>query len=278
MPADHSVSTSVPKSEIRSLYNFLRECTRTGLHLKMAKAIQENTEPLAEMLSVSFGQCRSFNNREQGFHNGRGNGETKFTTDLLNSETLANRVLVQLPDCGIDQGFPFTFVDYELSPFRVAKPRTVQTHISNKQKNVQKKGRIDVLMHDGKGTPIIGEIKAEDDTNLLVALIQSLAAAVEFATPNQLARLEQVYKNSDGKSVFSEVSRVGVCLLQALPPQDECSEAIFMAVECICKKLMESQETLKIINRITCLKTVAKEGECLKWDTVFEYPSQAGLA
>jgi hypothetical protein len=277
MAADHPVSTSIPKSEIRSLYNFLRESPRTILHLKIAEAIQQNTEPLSEMLSVSFGQCLSFNNRDQRFHNGRGNGETKFTAEVLNSKTLANRVLVQLPDCGPDQGFPFTFVDYELSPFRVAKNRVAQSQIPKKQKKF-KKGRIDVLMHDGKGTPIIGEIKAEKDTNLLVALIQSLAGAVEFATPNQRARLEQAYKVSDGSSVFSEVSRVGVCLLQALPPQDECSQAISKAVEGICRKLMESQATLKIINRITCLKTAAEEGERLKWTPLFNFPSQAGLA
>ena len=47
-----------------------------------------------------------------------------------------------------------------------------------------------LLRAHASGLPIVGEIKAKGDTNLLVALVQSLVYAVELTTPAQRRRLK----------------------------------------------------------------------------------------
>ena len=272
MAADHSAFTPIPDSDIRSLYNFLRDYPRKSLHLEMANAMQKKPKPLAEMLLRSFQQCIPFNNWQQPFHNRRGKGEMQFTEERLKSEWLANRVLVSLAQLDPNAGFPFSYVDYEIRPFRVVGNEPPPNSVTPRE------GQIDILMVDKNRSPIIGEIKAKKDATLLLALIQSLASAVEFATPNQRARLNNIYKDIKGENVFSDHTPVGVCLLQALPPSDKCSKAISVAVGGICENLMNSQETRKIISSITCLKSIGEEGDCREWETVFEFPSQAELA
>jgi len=132
-----------------------------------------------------------------------------------------------------------------------------------------REGQIDILMVDGNRAPIIGEIKAKEDATLLLALIQSLASAVEFATPNQRARLERVYNGK--KIVFSKEPRVGVCLIQALPPLDDYSRAMAGAVKSICKKLMASPKTQEIISRMTCQKVHFEQGRRLASEEVFDF-------
>jgi len=270
MAADQSAFTPIPDSDIRSLYNFLRDYPRKSLHLEMANAMQKKPEPLAEMLLRSFQQCIPFNNWQQPFHNGRGKGEMQFTEQRLKSEKLANRVLVSLAHPDSEASFPFSYVDYEIRPFRVDF-RVGKKRPPNSV--TPREGQIDILMVDkNNGSPIIGEIKAKKDATLLLALIQSLASAVEFATPNQRARLAHVYSSKNSKnSVCSEVPGVGVCLIQALPPSDDYSRAMAGAVRSICKKLMESPNLQKIISRITCQEVHIEQAGRLVSKEVFDF-------
>jgi hypothetical protein len=61
---------------------------------------------------------------------------------------------------------------------------------------------MDLLLRsrDG-GLPVVGEIKARDDTNLFLALIQSLTYACELATRSQRTRLTRPPYNFSRESI-----------------------------------------------------------------------------
>lgn len=258
-----TANTVVHESDIRKLYQFLRDYPKISMHREIADTISRKPIKLVEMLARSYEQCCKYDNRNEGFRQRRDDGAPTFTDARLKSNRLANRVLVSLSKLRPDDRFPFSYVDYEIRPFRVSRrPETTGA--------ASKEGQVDVLMRTAGGAPVIGEIKARKDATLLLALIQSLASAVEFASPAQRERLSRTYPES-GFALDTNHPRVGVCLLRSMPPDDKDSQAIFKAVSRISKGLMGSE----IIGGITCLDIDLTDGNSFRWKKAFDHQSQS---
>ena len=85
----------------------------------------------------------------------------------------------------------FDPVDYEVSLWRTTGNAVFEDGRSGESSS---RGGLDLLLRsqDG-GLPIVGEIKAAGDTNLFLALIQSLTYAAELTSTNQFDRLKKRY-------------------------------------------------------------------------------------
>jgi len=102
------------------------------------------------------------------------------------------------------------YVDYEISPYRT----TGRAAMEDGRVGVSGCGGLDLLLVDNSGKqpiPIIGEIKADSDRDLFLALIQSLVYAVEIGSNSQRERLRAVYPNSFEN--LAENSQVDIYLL-----------------------------------------------------------------
>ena len=257
-------SFEAPETDIRKLYQFLRDYPRSSMHLEIAETISKKPAKLAEMLERSREQCAGYRNDGESFHQGRGKGGIQFTEARLASDRLANRVLVSLSSHGDAVSFPFTFVDYEIRPFRVSRRMA-------KQVSTSKEGQIDILMRSPRGAPVIGEIKAKNDATLLLALVQSLASAVEFASPAQRKRLAKAYGDV---GIQEGGTGVEVCLIQSSPPKDERSMRIAKAVGRISARLMSEPASQKVIGRIACVDVTPDRSEPFQWKTMFDYQAK----
>ncbi|MEI7729175.1 MAG: hypothetical protein WCO56_06370 [Verrucomicrobiota bacterium] len=107
----------------------------------------------------------------------------------LKPDTLPPFVPVVFKD---DGALDFTPIDYEVSPYTTSNATFEDGHHGRKSGQ----GGVDLLLqsNDQAKLPIIAEVKAPGDTNMFLALVQTLTYAVEFTTPNQLLRLKTSYE------------------------------------------------------------------------------------
>jgi hypothetical protein len=118
------------------------------------------------------------------------------------AKCLKARVIQDCIDCDINRPMltysvvehpelNFNFVDFEISPYRT----TGNAKFSDKSEGTGNgQGGLDLLLcTTNDAVPVVGEIKAERDTNIFLALVQSLVYASELATTNQIARLQRCY-------------------------------------------------------------------------------------
>jgi hypothetical protein len=118
---------------------------------------------------------------------------------------------------------------------------------------------------------VIGEIKAKNDATLLLALVQSLASAVEFASPAQRKRLAKAYGNV---GIQEDGTGVEVCLIQSSPPKDERSRRIAKAVGRISARLMSEPASQEVIGRIACVDVTPDRSEPFRWEKMFDYQAK----
>lgn len=110
----------------------------------------------------------------------------------------------------------FRFVDFEISPLRTTGAARFADNRSGRSSGG---GGLDLLLSTSPGGfPIVGEIKAETDTDVFLALVQSLVYASELTTANQLRRLKSTYP------VFKELKENSPCdifiIYQKTVPED----------------------------------------------------------
>lgn len=97
-------------------------------------------------------------------------------------------------------GFRFDVVDYEIPPARTTKNAPLMLNQYEDGTPSTKGMKIDLLLRHEDGTPIVGETKVAKvegyDTDAVLALIQALAGATQFATPSQQERLAVHYRDT----------------------------------------------------------------------------------
>jgi len=92
---------------------------------------------------------------------------------------------------GENPDLKFYTVDYEVSPRRTPGNAVFEDGHAGRSSGA---GGMDLLLGcETDNTPIVAEIKAEDDTNVFLALVQSLVYASELVTVHQWKRLQRAY-------------------------------------------------------------------------------------
>lgn len=157
----------------------------------------------------------------------------------------------------VSGGLSFSYIDYDISPVRTTGNVRFESGASGADSGSD--GADVLLVNAVDQTPIVGEIKAEHDTKLLLALIQSLTYAIELATPSQRDRLSRTYPK---RFRFQEPGPfIDIYILQVRPPKDEWTSKFLDLVDSLSAKLLQLEFVPRVIRRIACLETVFEDNQ-----------------
>lgn len=233
-------SKVIPQTRIRRFYETLRDLNKSSVTNEIAGYLAE--ENRWETLNVMFGESlkhfsRYKNNNEKFRPQRRSHGVdkslhdghpfAKFLQAYLRNRGAGRKVRYETSEC------EFEFVDYEISPWRT----TGKASLEDGKVGSSGGGGVDVLLSStNTNAPVIAEIKAAKDRDMLLALVQSLVYAVELGTVNQRLRLSNHYK-----SKFSDDPDVGLEIHLIYEGEPKClSEAVSLA-----RALMENESAVR---------------------------------
>jgi hypothetical protein len=176
------VSTQI--HDFYELLDYFSTNTQQGMCKDMIRALQATKkETLADWFSVALADNSSFKNLDQPFlRAGAEIGRLPIAMDDQNDNGIIalmdERESIRLNN-GPD-GYQFRYVERQVPTRRIERAGFPRSGA----------GGIDYIAHRGE-TPILGEIKRNDDQNPFYALIQLLTYLSEMATGNQVERAKQ---------------------------------------------------------------------------------------
>ena len=198
----------IPQTSLRRFYETLRKLF-TGIEITtlMVNFLSDRgrSRNLSKLFDDSVRHFRRYENFAEGFHARDNNLPRAIDRYIGEPRNFANCLQARLRSYSRN-GLPLTvtdgetawqvkYVDYEISPYRT----TGRAAMEDGRVGVSGVGGMDLLLVDDSGDrpiPIIGEIKADSDRDLFLALIQSLVYTVEIGSGTQLERLKTFYPNS----------------------------------------------------------------------------------
>ena len=190
---------AVPTTTLRRYYQGLRGY-ETGFHAALAEGLASRVKLIAAAWRRSCKQLEGCSGPPSW--KGASRKSLPCPITLSDSETglqIASWIESQ-GGMAAPSGEFWTFVDRELCPLGTS-------------------GGIDVLLvreDDGNAVPVVGEIKGRNDTTVFLALMQSLAYAVELSQPKVLGSLQPILESSDAAAgVAFEDSPVDIAILSA---------------------------------------------------------------
>jgi hypothetical protein len=188
----------IPQTRMRRFYETLRVLSVGHLQEDIVNYFGEEREERWRRLDIIFGQSvkhfsrysnteafrprRSASRHDQYRHN-----PDRFALCLAARLAVSRTVLVDG-----ESRREIQFVDDEISPFRT----TGGASFEDTTIGTSGGGGVDLLLGDGDGSLLIGEIKAPGDSTLFLALIQALTYAIELTTASQMLRLKGCYPNA----------------------------------------------------------------------------------
>jgi hypothetical protein len=217
----------IPITGLRHLYRQLRALPETKYQLALATECVRKPAFLQELVQKSIEHFAYYDNRDEGFRPEPG----KVTPQRERSHKLSDQMVSVFSSSRValagGHPVPFTFVDYDISPFRTTGSE------SEEGRSGSGAGGIDLLLAASDGSlPVIVEIKAPGDTSLFMAFVQALTYAVEMSTPAQRSRLDRAYP--DRFRWFADGPWVDLCLLTVHSKCDERSEEFVRLTHQLC--------------------------------------------
>lgn len=160
-------------------------------------------------------------------------------------------------------------VDYEISPFRTTR----NARFENGVESASGGGGIDLLLKDcSTGVPIVGEIKADTDRDLFLAMIQALTYTVELATEPQVERIKRAYPE------FSDLGnkcRFDIFLICEAGQEHGLTTQTKSLVKCL---LNNPEGPVAQIVRRVCIVEASLDGEReVSLTNTFSYPNKNPL-
>lgn len=256
MPSEPALAPPIPESELRHFHTFLKRFSSNAFHDRIVAELLSYPAELDDMLGRSVEQCKTFS-ADVPWHEGR--GPSGFTPKMENSSEWANQLVIAL---GHQQrewpghGLSFTFIDYEIVPFRETGEAGRQRHSSPRAIT----GRLDALLAtlgEKHPVPVIVEVKAVTDAATpLRTLIQVLSYAAELGTPTQRARLGRCYQGRFAS--YEEQPRVDLCVMKQTPVDPSADKQKDLdkrqgSIQDLCVKLLQQPNTSALVRRIIWL-------------------------
>lgn len=256
MRSHPSLKRLIPETALRNLYQCLRDFPSKEFHLQCAKEFLRVPKQLDKLIGRSFDHFSVYDNREEPFHQ-RGDAPTSSRQASLKLADQFAVTLHALKSVPVSGGLSFSYIDYDISPVRTTGNVRFESGASGADSG---SGGADVLLVNAVDqTPIVGEIKAEHDTTLLLALIQSLTYAIELATPSQRERLSRTYPE---RFRFQEPGPfIDIYILQVRPPKDEWTSKFLDLVDPLSAKLLQLEFVPRVVRRIACLETAFADNQ-----------------
>ena len=239
----------IPLTSMRNFYEVLRRFPSYQFHLSAVRECLRVPEKLDEMIQDSVDHVAQYKNEGERFHDRGTDGAP--TEACRGSKHLSNRITCRIVDRQFSLDMPklqFDYVDYEIGPLRT----TGGTKFENGKNSSS--GGIDLLLTNRRDSvPIIGEVKAEKDATLFLALIQSLTYAIELMADSQRTRLQSAYPNRF--KIHQDGPFVDIYLIQVRAPEDEWSERFLTAVDELASRVLKEPSAGSLLRRIVCLET-----------------------
>lgn len=252
----------IPTTRIRHAYGMLRDIGGPESHRQICKAMIRNPFALANALTLSYQCFMQYDNSSDAFHNNN-RKPLQMKTPNPTRNVFANNLKLQVES---EETLPVVsphdaaYVDYEVSPLRTKRAQFDDGRSGKSSGG----GGIDLLLCDKQcGCPVIGEIKAKNDSTMFLALIQALTYAVEMTTPNQSARLLKAYKKKCPNLKDSGQCDIYLIFEGENPP-------LLMETKELAKKLMASAK-VNFIRRIVFIKGTDSNGR-ITLTVESEYP------
>jgi hypothetical protein len=204
----------IPITPLMCLYRAMRRMSQ-GERLNTALELVSSADAVAQRVRESIECFSVYDNTAEPFCPDHKMLEAPAV--IVGGRSLA-AALAQGPQtvCGIGD-FSFTVVDYEVPPARTTVKAPLMRNQFEDGTPSTAAMRIDLLLRHEDGTPMIGEAKVATtdgyDTDSLLALVQALAGAAQFATPNQQRRLARYYPHA-----FTSRLQVDVAVVAYQPP------------------------------------------------------------
>ncbi|HIK92471.1 MAG TPA: hypothetical protein EYG03_10880 [Planctomycetes bacterium] len=184
----------VPRTELRHFYRSLRLLNAKDIHDTICGYLagRNRGTKLGDMFLRSVHHFQQYDNSSEPFHGRIDDAPVPLTGNY------AFDLVAKIADPNVhvnfeDPSLAGEFVDRELSPFR-STSRTGPWRFENGESGrISGAGGLDLLLMMPDGRPVIGEVKAEGDSTLFFALVQSLMYAAELVTSNQMKRLDHAY-------------------------------------------------------------------------------------
>jgi hypothetical protein len=241
----------LPATQLREYYDALhalKEQEQTAL----AELHAEDPKRLIARFAHSVKTVAAYPEITEAFYDGRSRKPIEVTGDRVHSTTT---FVARLKAAGHHQviDFPeldFDFVDREISPLR-------STTIPVAGRGARRS--IDLLLRDGNGMPVVGELKVAGDSPTYYALVQALMYAAELSSESQLRRLAEHYDFviPEGQAVISIY-----LIAHAAPERGAFREDSLAATKTIVEKLMADPHVTAVIRHIACLQsTVDANGQ-----------------
>lgn len=256
---------------MRRFYELLRNFPSYEFHFATVKECLRVPRKFDAMMEDSFHHASQYDNQEP-FHP---HGEARLPSPERRMSTkLSDRLVCLIADgkCQTAEALlEFKYVDYEIDPLRTTGRAKFENGRSASS------GGIDLLLTNAADfLPTIGEIKAESDATLFLALIQSLTYAIELVTPPQRKRLLSTYP---GRFAFSEgLPLVDICIIQISPPQDDWANKFTAAVDELAGKILVQPFASQVVRRIACVFAPDVKGQYVRLSTSFVHSSRPNVS
>jgi hypothetical protein len=271
---DLSIDAGAPVIPITTLRLIYTPTLREVIHAKgFHHLLCSEPKEMAELLEWYFRKaCKDFgvySNINEPFRPGNQNARQQRTLSYLHrKEKFANCLKARLIACvgpwfvSDHDELTFSFVDFEISPYRTTRRAVFSNGPAH---NCSGGGGLDLLLcSDDQGLPVIGEIKAETDVDMFVALVQALTYASEMCTANQLLRLTN--PNNFYGDYFQDLDQ-SQCDIYLFYQQTEgaepylLAETISIAQNLLDRLIKRTWEDGNRIRRIAFLKTSLPGGD-----------------
>jgi hypothetical protein len=209
------IKRPIPVTPLLSLYRAMRASSQ-GQRLGMAGELTDSADEVVARIAESIEQFCSYDNVSEPFC--PAHAPLPPPPAIVNGRTMAAALQQSPQKVSGDGAFSFDVVDYEVPPARTTQKAALMLNRFTDGRPSTTTMAIDLLLRHEDGAVIIGEVKVAKaqgyDTDSVLALVQALAAATQFSTPPQQARLTRWYSNA-----FSAPMPLEVAVIAYHPPK-----------------------------------------------------------
>jgi hypothetical protein len=271
-----SLDRLIPITALRNFYKVLRLFPSTAFHLQAARECERRPEQVQALFAESVTHFARYVNGSDRFHDRVADGTVSLESSSDGQMCSTARRLVSFLASGHISMSPewrhleCDYVDHELSPFRT-KQACFENGVSGRRSG---RGGVDVVLANRLDKMlIVGEVKAETDTNPFLGLIQALTYTVEMTTAAQRARLARCYQQRFESLVGGPYADIYLILIR-YPTDEEHQEFLRITGE-IAKRILEENGAVAAqVRRIVCLATDMNQGDRLDFSVMFIHESR----
>jgi hypothetical protein len=205
----------IPVTPLLCLYRTMRASSQ-GERLALAEELIAGADEVAARITESIDQFRPYDNVSEPFC--PAHARLSLPPAIVNGRTMAAALQQSPQTVSGDGAFSFDVVDYEVPPARTTQNALLMLNRFADGRRSTATMSVDLLLRHEDGAAVIGEVKVAKangyDTDSVLALVQALAAATQFSTPPQQARLTRWYSNA-----FSAPMPLDIAVIAYHPPK-----------------------------------------------------------